>query len=66
MCWTVPREEVSDLFNRDDDRESGELRYGWQAAIVHTLFGQNANRGGWNRQKALDVVAYLRNNPLTL
>lgn len=57
------REEVIDVFTRYYDRESGELRYGWQAAMVRTLFGQGANRGGWNRQKALDVAAYLRNNP---
>jgi hypothetical protein len=48
---------------RDDDRASGELRYGWQAALVRTFFGQGANRGGWNRQKALAVAAYLRKNP---
>jgi hypothetical protein len=41
----------------------GELRYGWQAAMVRTLFGQNANRGGWNRQKAIDVAAYWRSHP---
>jgi DNA segregation ATPase FtsK/SpoIIIE-like protein len=57
------RQEVIDVFTRYYDRESGELRYGWQAAMVRTLFGQGANRGGWNRQKALDVAAYLRNNP---
>ena len=42
---------------------SGELRYGWQASLVRTLFGYNANRGGWNRQKALAVAAYLRTQP---
>jgi DNA segregation ATPase FtsK/SpoIIIE-like protein len=57
------RQEVIDTFERYYDRESGEMRYGWQAALVRTLFGQNANRGGWNRQKALDVVAYLRSHP---
>jgi hypothetical protein len=57
------RQEVIDVFERYYDRASGELRYGWQAAMVRTLFGQNANRGGWNRQKALDVIAYLRNQP---
>lgn len=59
------REEVIEVFQRYYDRDSGELRYGWQAAMVRTLFGQGANRGGWNRQKVLDVVAYLRNNPPT-
>jgi len=28
------------------DRYSGELRYGWQASMVRTIFGQQANRGG--------------------
>lgn len=56
------REGVIDVFERYYDRETGEMRYGWQASMVRTLFGQNANRGGWNRQKALEVVAYLRNN----
>lgn len=57
------RGEVIDSFERYYDCDRGELRYGWQAAMVRTLFGQHANRGGWNRQKALDVVAYLRSNP---
>jgi hypothetical protein len=30
------------------------------------LFGQQANRGGWNREKALAVAAYLRNHPPSL
>ena len=60
------RPEVVEVFARYYDRNSGELRYGWQAAMVRTLFGHEANRGGWNRQKALDVVAYLRNNPPTV
>jgi hypothetical protein len=38
------------------------MRYGWQASMVRTIFGHGANRGGWNRQKALDVVKYLRSN----
>jgi DNA segregation ATPase FtsK/SpoIIIE-like protein len=57
------RPEVSEVFARYYDRTSGELRYGWQAAMVRTLFGQNANRGGWNRAKALAVAAYLRTQP---
>jgi len=60
------RPEVIEIFERYYDRDSGELRYGWQASMVRTLFGQNANRGGWNRQKALEVVAYLRNQPPSL
>jgi hypothetical protein len=56
------RQGVIDLFHRYYDRESGEMRYGWQAAMVRMLFGQHANRGGWNRQKSLEVVAYLRSN----
>jgi hypothetical protein len=56
------QEGVIDIFERYYDRERGEMRYGWQASMVRTLFGQQANRGGWNRQKALDVAAYLRNN----
>jgi hypothetical protein len=60
------RPEVIEVFERYYDRASGELRYGWQAAMVRTLFGQNANRGGWNRQKALDVAAYLRTLPPSL
>jgi DNA segregation ATPase FtsK/SpoIIIE-like protein len=55
------RPEVIEVFTRYYDRASGELRYGWQAALVRTLFGQQANRGGWNRAKALQVAAYLRN-----
>ena len=58
------RPEVIEVFERYYDRESGEMRYGWQASLVRTLFGPQANRGGWNRQKALEVVAYLRNQPL--
>lgn len=57
------RPEVIEIFERYYDRDRGELRYGWQATMVRTLFGHAANRGGWNRQKALDVVAYLRNHP---
>lgn len=60
------RPEVIEIFERYYDRDSGELRYGWQAAMVRTIFGHGANRGGWNRQKALDVVAYLRSNPPSL
>jgi TetR/AcrR family transcriptional regulator len=30
---------------------------------ITTLFGPQANRGGWNRQKALAVAAYLRDHP---
>jgi DNA segregation ATPase FtsK/SpoIIIE-like protein len=60
------QEGVIDTFDRYYDRDTGELRYGWQAAMVRTLFGQQANRGGWNRQKALDVVAYLRSQPPSL
>ena len=55
------RPKVLEVFARYYDRESGELRYGWQASLVRTLFGPQANRGGWNRQKALAVAAYLRN-----
>jgi hypothetical protein len=58
--------EVIEVFARYYDRVSGELRYGWQAAMVRTLFGQNANRGGWNREKALAVAVYLRNQPPSL
>jgi DNA segregation ATPase FtsK/SpoIIIE, S-DNA-T family len=54
------RPEVLEVFERYYDRTSGELRYGWQAAMVRTLFGHEANRGGWNREKALAVAAYLR------
>jgi hypothetical protein len=57
------RPEVLEVFARYYDRASGELRYGWQASLVRTLFGQQANRGGWNRTKALAVAAYLRNQP---
>ena len=57
------RPEVVEIFERYYDRDSGEMQYGWQASMVRTIFGHNANRGGWNRQKALDVVAYLRSNP---
>lgn len=60
------RQEVIDVFRHYYDRDSGELHYGWQAAMVRTLFGQQANRGGWNRQKAFDVVTYLRNHLLTM
>jgi hypothetical protein len=60
------RPEVIEVFARYYDRASGELRYGWQASLVRTLFGQQANRGGWNRQKALAVAAYLRNHPPSL
>jgi hypothetical protein len=59
------RPEVLEVFERYYDRTSGELRYGWQAAMVRTLFGPQANRGGWNRQKALAVGAYLRNQSLS-
>jgi hypothetical protein len=59
----VTRPEVLEVFERYYDRASGEMRYGWQASLVRTLFGPQANRGGWNRQKALAVVAYLRNQP---
>jgi DNA segregation ATPase FtsK/SpoIIIE-like protein len=57
------RPEVLEVFERYYDRASGELRYGWQASLVRTLFGPHANRGGWNRQKAQAVVTYLRNQP---
>jgi S-DNA-T family DNA segregation ATPase FtsK/SpoIIIE len=57
------RPAVLEVFARYYDRESGEMRYGWQASLVRTLFGSQANRGGWNRQKALDVVAYLQGQP---
>src|SRR4030095_3169831 len=57
------RPEVREVFARYYDRDSGELRYGWQASLVRTLFGPQANRGGWNRQKAVAVAAYLRNPP---
>jgi hypothetical protein len=60
------RPEVQEVFARYYDRASGELRYGWQAAMVRTLFGTQANRGGWNREKALAVAAYLRTHPPTL
>jgi S-DNA-T family DNA segregation ATPase FtsK/SpoIIIE len=60
------RPEVIEVFERYYDRASGELRYGWQASMVRTLFGPQANRGGWNRQKALAVGAYLRNHPPSL
>jgi hypothetical protein len=62
MCLNMRR----GIFTRYYARESGEMRYGWQAAMVRTIFGQHANRGGWNRQKALDVIAYLRNQPSSL
>jgi hypothetical protein len=48
------------------DCASGELRYGWQASLVRTLFGPQANRRGWNREKALAVAAYLRTQPPSL
>jgi hypothetical protein len=57
------RPEVIEVFALYYDRESGELRYCWQASLVRTLFGPQANRGGWNRAKALAVAAYLRNHP---
>ena len=57
------RPEVIEIFDRYYDRERGEMRYGWQAAMVRTMFGYEANRGGWNRKKAFDVVSYLRSNP---
>jgi hypothetical protein len=57
------RPEVMEIFARYYDRASGELRYGWQAAMVRTIFGHEANRGGWNRAKALAVAAYLRTQP---
>ena len=57
------RPEVMEVFERYYDRASGELRYGWQASLVGTIFGPQANRGGWNREKALAVMAYLRNHP---
>jgi len=57
------RPEVIEVFERYYDRESGEMRYGWQASLVRTLFGPHANRGGWNRQKAQAVVTYLRHQP---
>ena len=57
------RPEVLEVFARYYDRASGEMRYGWQASLVRTLFGPHANRGGWNRQKAQAVVTYLRNQP---
>ena len=57
------RLEVLEVFEHYYDRTSGELRYGWQASLVRTLFGPQANRGGWNREKALAVAAYLRNQP---
>lgn len=57
------RPEVIEVFERYYDRERGEMRYGWQAAMVRTIFGYEANRGGWNRKKTFDVVAYLRNHP---
>jgi DNA segregation ATPase FtsK/SpoIIIE-like protein len=60
------RPEVLEVFARYYDRESGEMRYGWQVSMVRTIFGHAANRGGWNRQKALDVAAYLRNHPPSL
>lgn len=59
------RPAVVEVFDRYYDRERGEMRYGWQAALVRTLFGYEANRGGWNRKKAFDVVGYLKNNPPT-
>jgi hypothetical protein len=31
--------------------------------MVRTLFGHEANRGGWNREKVLAVAAYLRHQP---
>jgi DNA segregation ATPase FtsK/SpoIIIE-like protein len=57
------RQEVIEVFRRYYDLVSGEMRHGWQAAMVRTLFGTSANRGGWNRQKALDVMTYLRHQP---
>jgi hypothetical protein len=60
------RPEVQEVFERYYDRTSGELRYGWQAAMVRTLFGHEANRGGWNREKVLAVASYLRTQPATL
>jgi S-DNA-T family DNA segregation ATPase FtsK/SpoIIIE len=57
------RPEVLEVFARYYDRTSGELRYGWQAAMVRTLFGPEANRGGWNREKVLAVAKYLKNHP---
>jgi hypothetical protein len=60
------RPEVQEVFARYYDRVSGELRYGWQAALVRTLFGHEANRGGWNREKALAVADYLRQQPPSL
>ena len=57
------RPEAQEVFARYYDRASGELRYGWQASLVRTLFGPHANRGGWNREKALTVAAYLPNQP---
>ena len=57
------RPEVVDVFARYYDTDTGEMRYGWQAQLVKTIFGANANRGGWNRAKVLAVVAYLRNYP---
>ena len=59
------RPEVIEVFERYYDQERGEMRYGWQASMVRTLFGHEANRGGWNRQKVLDVMTYLRNHPPT-
>jgi hypothetical protein len=60
------RPEVLEVFERYYDRASGELRYGWQASLVRTLFGPQANRGSWNRAKALAVAAYLRTHPTSL
>jgi hypothetical protein len=54
---------VIEVFSRYYDRTSGELRYGWQAAMVRILFGAAANRGGWNREKVMAVAAYLRHQP---
>jgi hypothetical protein len=38
---------------------SGEMRYGWQAAMVRTLFGQQANRGGGiAKRRSLSSLTY--------
>ena len=37
---------VIEIFERHYDRKSSEMRYGWQATMVHTIFGHEANRGG--------------------
>lgn len=54
------RPEVVDVFERYYDRETGEMRRGWLAQSVRTIFGPHANRGGWYRTK---VLAYLWNYP---